>query len=194
MTALWQHKLCPAVPVWQERLTGSIAHPTSVPQTDHPQRSQLSRSEEKMGNSLGELRIPLMLRFFKRPCKEASPKTSHGWRRLAPQKNRGPAKCLASPLNCLQDMVTPAGFEPAAPGLGILCSILLSYGATRLVGGGRWRCLVAFAAGPGQALRPAPSALPGIARRESRLSYISLARRVKRLPANRCFPRAIQLL
>ncbi len=24
-------------------------------------------------------------------------------------------------------MVSPAGFEPAAPGLGILCSILLSY-------------------------------------------------------------------
>ena len=26
-------------------------------------------------------------------------------------------------------MVLPAGFEPAAPGLGILCSILLSYGS-----------------------------------------------------------------
>ena len=25
-------------------------------------------------------------------------------------------------------MVSPAGFEPTAPGLGILCSILLSYG------------------------------------------------------------------
>ncbi len=25
-------------------------------------------------------------------------------------------------------MVRPAGFEPTAPGLGILCSILLSYG------------------------------------------------------------------
>ncbi len=25
-------------------------------------------------------------------------------------------------------VVSPAGFEPTAPGLGILCSILLSYG------------------------------------------------------------------
>ncbi len=25
-------------------------------------------------------------------------------------------------------MASPAGFEPTAPGLGILCSILLSYG------------------------------------------------------------------
>lgn len=28
-------------------------------------------------------------------------------------------------------MVTPAGFEPTTPGLGILCSILLSYGTSR---------------------------------------------------------------
>ena len=28
----------------------------------------------------------------------------------------------------LKIMVRPAGFEPTAPGLGILCSILLSYG------------------------------------------------------------------
>lgn len=27
-------------------------------------------------------------------------------------------------------MVRPAGFEPTTPGLGILCSILLSYGRT----------------------------------------------------------------
>ena len=27
-----------------------------------------------------------------------------------------------------QVMVRPAGFEPTTPGLGILCSILLSYG------------------------------------------------------------------
>ena len=26
------------------------------------------------------------------------------------------------------ELVSPAGFEPTAPGLGILCSILLSYG------------------------------------------------------------------
>ncbi len=29
-------------------------------------------------------------------------------------------------------MVRPAGFEPATPGLGILCSILLSYGRNAL--------------------------------------------------------------
>ena len=28
-------------------------------------------------------------------------------------------------------MVIPAGFEPTTPGLGILCSILLSYGTSR---------------------------------------------------------------
>ena len=28
----------------------------------------------------------------------------------------------------LETMASPAGFEPTAPGLGILCSILLSYG------------------------------------------------------------------
>ena len=29
-------------------------------------------------------------------------------------------------------LVSPAGFEPTAPGLGILCSILLSYGDASL--------------------------------------------------------------
>ncbi len=33
-----------------------------------------------------------------------------------------------SPLKLLILLVSPAGFEPTAPGLGILCSILLSYG------------------------------------------------------------------
>ncbi|SCA57001.1 hypothetical protein MTBPR1_40024 [Candidatus Terasakiella magnetica] len=32
-----------------------------------------------------------------------------------------------------KEMATPRGFEPPTPGLGILCSILLSYG----VAGGR---------------------------------------------------------
>jgi len=31
-------------------------------------------------------------------------------------------------LVLMYSMVRPAGFEPAAPGLGILCSIRLSYG------------------------------------------------------------------
>ena len=30
-----------------------------------------------------------------------------------------------------ESLVSPAGFEPTAPGLGILCSILLSYGDSR---------------------------------------------------------------
>ena len=34
---------------------------------------------------------------------------------------------LNTPVNPLIFMVLQAGFEPAAPGLGILCSILLSY-------------------------------------------------------------------
>ncbi len=31
-------------------------------------------------------------------------------------------------LHNTAEMASPAGFEPTAPGLGILCSILLSYG------------------------------------------------------------------
>ncbi len=34
------------------------------------------------------------------------------------------------PGNLLKELVTPARFERAAPRLGILCSILLSYGVT----------------------------------------------------------------
>ena len=33
-------------------------------------------------------------------------------------------------LNLLENLVIPAGFEPATPRLGIWCSILLSYGTT----------------------------------------------------------------
>jgi len=34
-------------------------------------------------------------------------------------------------FNAWKDLASPAGFEPTAPGLGILCSILLSYGDVR---------------------------------------------------------------
>ncbi len=42
-------------------------------------------------------------------------------------------KKKAAPKDCPYTfkMVTPAGFEPATPRLGIWCSILLSYGATK---------------------------------------------------------------
>ena len=42
-----------------------------------------------------------------------------------PQRNRIP---LLNSLLYLGVLASPAGFEPTAPGLGILCSILLSYG------------------------------------------------------------------
>ena len=45
----------------------------------------------------------------------------------------------------LEGMVRPAGFEPTAPGLGILCSILLSYG--RASGFIAWRVQGIKAAG-----------------------------------------------
>src|SRR5690606_18796787 len=37
---------------------------------------------------------------------------------------------LGADRTILSRLVTPAGFEPTTPGLGILCSIRLSYGAT----------------------------------------------------------------
>ena len=42
-------------------------------------------------------------------------------------------------LLCFRSMASPAGFEPTAPGLGILCSILLSYGDDGRVLAGRPR-------------------------------------------------------
>jgi hypothetical protein len=59
-----------------------------------------------------------------------------------------PAGSGAAAFAAARKLVRPAGFEPTTPGLGILCSILLSYGRDRARD-------IAYAGSQGQAaLRP----------------------------------------
>ena len=64
--------------------------------------------------------VPLLSQLKQKESRKNQPKVEQ----IA--KTKG-ANQLNIPVNPLNLLVLQAGFEPAAPGLGILCSILLSY-------------------------------------------------------------------